>query len=171
MTSTWPTARLDAIQRLRVLSEALKAPLYAEAHLAASPADVWAVAGDLPGALPRWIRTIRSFDYLDAAPASTTRQAVAVSRIGHRAVFDVALEPGWCLMQSRFVVGGMAAVPDGDGTRFAVLGGVRGTLPRVRRLLFVPLAGMSGRRMLGNLARLVDDRTAGPAAADDPGDP
>ncbi len=31
----------------------------------------------------------------------------------------------WCPMQSRFVVGGMVATPEGDGTRFAVLGAAR----------------------------------------------
>ncbi|MEV4514443.1 hypothetical protein AB0K00_36460 [Dactylosporangium sp. NPDC049525] len=141
MSSTWPTVRLDAIQRLRVLSATLRAPLYAETRFAEPPDDVWSVAADLPAFLPRWIRTMRSFDYVDDdIDGAATRQAVAVSRIGHRAVFDVALERGWCLMQSRNVIGGMAAVPDGDGTRFAVLGGVRGRLPRVHGLVFVPSA-------------------------------
>jgi polyketide cyclase/dehydrase/lipid transport protein len=162
---------LDAVQRLHVMSETLQAPLYATAYFAGSPAAVWAIAGDLPGELPRWIRTIRSFDFVGpAAPpaARTTRQAVLVSRIGHRAKFDVVLEPGWCLMQSRFVIGGMAAVPEGDGTRFAVLGGVRGPFGLARRLLFEPFGGASARRMLGNLARLVADRADGPAQADRP---
>lgn len=163
MSSTWPTVGLDAVRRLRVLSETLRAPLYAETHLAAAPAEVWAVAGDLPGELPRWIRTMRTFDYLDGAHGApgAVRRAVAVSRIGHRAVFDVVLEPGWCVMQSPFVIGGMAAVPDGDGTRFAVLGGVRGRLPRVRRVLFTPFGGMSARRMLRHLARRVHERANG----------
>ncbi|GAB3840238.1 hypothetical protein ACFPIJ_33945 [Dactylosporangium cerinum] len=161
MTSTWPTARLDAVQRLRVLSETLRAPLYAEAHFAEPPADVWSVAGDLPRHLPQWIRTMRSFEFVDGT--AVPRRAVAVSRLGHRAVFEVALEPGWCVMQSPYVIGGMAAAPDGDGTRFAVLGGVRGRLRRTRRLLFVPLAGSSARRMLDHLARLVGERATGPA--------
>jgi hypothetical protein len=162
MSSTWPAVRLDAIQRLRVLRSTLRAPLYAETRFAAAPGDVWSVAGDLPDLLPRWIRTMRSFDYLQDDPAAATRQAVAVSRIGHRAVFDVALERGWCLMQSRHVIGGMAAVPDGDGTRFAVLGGVRGPLPRVRGLLFVPFGPMSARRMFATLAERLPDRPPPP---------
>jgi hypothetical protein len=45
--------------------------------------------------------------------------------LGQRASFDVVLRPGWCVMQSRFLIGGMAAAPEGDGTRFAFLGGLR----------------------------------------------
>jgi hypothetical protein len=71
----------------------------------------------------------------------------AVSVVGHSARFEVVLRPGWCLMQSRHVVGGMAAVPDGEGTRFAVLGASRVVPGR-------PL-GPAGRRLgAGMLSRL-----------------
>ena len=40
--------------------------------------------------------------------------------------------PGWCVLQSRFLIGGMAAVPEAGGTRFAFLGGLR--LPGMRLL-------------------------------------
>ncbi len=40
-------------------------------------------------------------------------------------------------MQSRFLIGGMAATPEGDSTRFAFLGGLR--LPGMR--LLDPLLG------------------------------
>jgi hypothetical protein len=33
--------------------------------------------------------------------------------------------PGWCWLQSRFLLLGVAAAPDGDGTRVAFTGGVR----------------------------------------------
>jgi hypothetical protein len=51
--------------------------------------------------------------------------ARARGRLGQRARFDVVLRPGRCLMQSRFLIGGMAAAPEGEGTRFAFLGGLR----------------------------------------------
>jgi hypothetical protein len=35
------------------------------------------------------------------------------------------LRPGWCLMQSRFLTLGMAAIPAGDHTRFGYLAGLR----------------------------------------------
>ena len=44
----------------------------------------------------------------------------------------MVLRPGWCMMQSRFLIGGMAAVPEAGGTRFALLGGLR--LPGMRLL-------------------------------------
>ena len=58
--------------------------------------------------------------------------ARARGRLGQHARFDVVLRPGWCLMQSRFLTGGMAAVPDAGGTRFAFPGGLR--LPGIRLL-------------------------------------
>ena len=47
--------------------------------------------------------------------------ARARGRLGQHARFDVVLRPGWCVMQSRFLIGGMAAVPEAGGTRFAFL--------------------------------------------------
>jgi hypothetical protein len=44
----------------------------------------------------------------------------------------VVLRPSWCVMQSRFLIGGMAAVPEAGGTRFVFLGGLR--LPGMRLL-------------------------------------
>ncbi|MFI0235902.1 hypothetical protein [Streptomyces sp. NPDC016845] len=92
----WPVTALDPVRRLRVLAVALNAALYADAHVDLPFADVWAAASDLlPGPF------------------------------GHREGFDIVLRPGWCLLQSGHVLGGMAAVPEGTGTRFAVLGGLR----------------------------------------------
>jgi hypothetical protein len=45
--------------------------------------------------------------------------------LGQRARFDVVIRPGWCWMQSRFLLCGMAAAPDPGGTRFGFLGGIR----------------------------------------------
>jgi hypothetical protein len=43
-----------------------------------------------------------------------------------RARFDGVLRPGWCWLQSRFLLIGMAAVAEpGGGTRVALTGGVR----------------------------------------------
>jgi hypothetical protein len=57
-------------------------------------------------------------------------------------------------MQSRFLIGGMAAVPEGDVTRFAFLGGVRlpgmrlldpVLRPAVRRLALRPISQLEHR--------------------------
>jgi hypothetical protein len=153
MTSMWPAERLQSVERLRVLREVLHAPIYAEAHLDAPIDEVWAVAGDLEGELPHLLRTLRSFHLGETRPDHIA--AVAVSRLGYRTRFDVTLEPGWCLMQSRAVVGGMAATPEGTGTRFAVLGGGRGPFRRVRRAFFSPGGARLGRRILADLDRRV----------------
>ena len=58
--------------------------------------------------------------------------ARARGRLGQHARYDVVLRPDWCVMQSRFLIGGMAGAPDGEGTRFAFLGGLR--LPGIRLL-------------------------------------
>ncbi|MFB7864234.1 hypothetical protein [Streptomyces sp. NPDC056069] len=65
-------------------------------------------------------RTVRFCD------AGTFRpEALARSRYGLRAHFHGALRPGWCWLQSRFLIIGMAAVAVPDGTRGALTGGVR----------------------------------------------
>jgi hypothetical protein len=167
MNSTWRTTELDPVQRMRVLREAMRAPVYAEASLPEPLDRVWSVASDLEHELPHLITTVRRFRVLESDGPQV--KALAVSRIGHRAHFDVVLEPGWCLMQSRFVIGGMAAVPDGTGTRFAILGGLRGPLRRPLRPLCAVFGRLAARRMVNNLVRRVNDRGAAdgarPAAA------
>ena len=76
----------------------------------------------------RRMRVLRSFEIISTRGDQLT--ARARGRLGQRARFDVVLRPGWCVMQSRFLIGGMAAVPEAGGTRFAFLGGLR--LPGMR---------------------------------------
>ncbi|MFI6898397.1 hypothetical protein ACIBM4_30210 [Streptomyces sp. NPDC050256] len=123
MNTHWPTANLDPVRRLRVMAAGLNAAMYAEAHLDLPLADIWAIAEDLEGELPYLVPTIRDFR---CRPTGTDRfPADASGPLGHAARFDVVLQPGWCLMQTRQIVGGMAAVEEGDGCRFAVLGALR----------------------------------------------
>ncbi|MFG2231585.1 hypothetical protein ACGFNX_16530 [Streptomyces sp. NPDC048723] len=72
--------------------------------------------------------------------------------------FDIVLRPGWCLMESRFVRGGMAAVAERDGARVTFFGGLR--LPGVRLVepVLRPLMAPLGARALGRLI----DRLEGP---------
>jgi hypothetical protein len=114
---------VDAVTRLRLLAAGLHTTLYAEEHLELPYDKVWAVASDLAGELPHLVPLLREFR---VPPGDADRKrALAVGPLGSRSAFDVRLAPGWCLMQSRLVVGGMAARPEGDGTRFAVLGSAR----------------------------------------------
>ncbi len=69
------------------------------------------------------VTDLRSFEITSARGERMT--ARARGRLGQRARFDVVLRLGWCVMQTRLLVGGMAAVAEADGTRFAFLGGLR----------------------------------------------
>lgn len=138
MTESWPVAELDPIRRLRVLAHSMPGMSYDEILLDVPYEQVWAVASDLERQLPLLITDIRRFTVTSAA--GERLEAHARSPLGLRARFDVVLRPGWCFMQSRFLVGGLAATPEGEGaTRFAFSGGLR--VPGLRRLdvLFHPL--------------------------------
>ena len=68
--------------------------------------------------------------------------------LGNRGAFEVILKPGWCLMQSRLVIGGLAATPEDGGTRFAGCGTLR--LPG-SRLLARADGGRSAERVIAKL--------------------
>jgi len=61
-------------------------------------------------------------------------------------------------MQSRFLLGGMAATNENGATRFAILGGLRGPLqllaPAVR-----PLTDRFGDRALSRFTEILDQRS------------
>ncbi|WP_327415165.1 hypothetical protein [Streptomyces sp. NBC_01233] len=156
LKDSWPVAELDAVRRLRVIARSTPGTGFAE-HLIDAPFDqVWALASDLENQLPVMITDISSFTVTSAAGGRL--EARARSPLGLRARYDVVLRPGWCLMQSRFVLGGMAAVAEGDGTRFAFFGGLR--LPGIRladRALH-PLMSSLGARALQRFT----DRLAAP---------
>jgi len=80
---------------------------------------------------------------LPSPPAEVWQAVIDPVRLGDwlGGDLDVTLRPGWCLMQSRFVIGGMAAVPQGPGTLFAGCGGLR--LPG-GRLLVAAVGGDRG---------------------------
>ena len=73
--------------------------------------------------MPRLIRDFRS---VTVSPGDEGRLVMhARGYLGQRARFDVVIRPGWCWIESRFLLCGMAAAPDGGGTRFGSLGGIR----------------------------------------------
>ena len=119
---TWPVAELDAIRRLQVLAAAVPGAVVAEAMIDAPFERVWAVAADLENQLPQYLRDVRSLRITHADGEHL--EAYARGYAGLRARFDIVLRPGWCVMRSRFLLGAMAAVADGERTRFAFLGGV-----------------------------------------------
>lgn len=123
MNSDWPVAHLDAVERLHILASANPGAMFGETVIAAPFSDVWAVASDLEVELPRLIHDLRSARV--TVPGPGRLELHARGHLGQRARFDVELRPGWCWLQSRYLLGGMAATAHPDGTRFAFVGGVR----------------------------------------------
>ncbi|SDJ95802.1 hypothetical protein [Streptomyces indicus] len=143
----------DPVARLRVMAAGLGAALYAEERIALPYEQVWAVASDLSGELPYLIPLLREFR---VPPGDSDRKtALAVGPLGTRDTFEVRLAPGWCLMQSGLVVGGMAAVREGDGTRFAMLGTTR---PFALRPVQRAYTTLLGRRRARAFVRAVEQR-------------
>ncbi|WP_412543812.1 hypothetical protein R8Z50_15355 [Longispora sp. K20-0274] len=124
MTAQWPTADLDPVQRLRALTAGVRGAVVIEQFFDASFEDVWTVMSDLEGGfghfqpdMSRVTVTARDGDRVTA---------LARSRYGFRARLDGVLRPGWCWLQSRFVIIGMAATPTASGgTHVALTGGLR----------------------------------------------
>jgi hypothetical protein len=145
MSPNWPAAELDPVRRLRVIAATTPGTGYAEDIIDAPFGLVWETVSDLQNELPRLITDIRSFRITQVH--GDRQVAHARGRLGQRARFEVVLRPGWCLMQSRFVIGGIAAVPEGDTTRIAFLGGLRfpgvrlagPLLPAARPLARIPI--------------------------------
>ncbi len=153
MNDSWPVAELDAVRRLRVIARSTPGSSFAE-HLLDAPFDrVWALASDLENQLPVMITDIGSFTV--TAAVGERLEARARSPLGLRARFDVVLRPGWCLMQSRFVLGGMAAVAEEGGTRLAFFGGLRlpglGPAGRVLHPLTAPMGARALKRLTDQL--------------------
>ncbi|MDJ0383655.1 SRPBCC family protein [Streptomyces sp. G-G2] len=154
MTENWPVAELDTVRRLRILAAAQPSALFVEDLVPAPFEAVWAVAADLENELPTLLPDVRSLTV--TATDGERLEAYARGYGGVRARFDIVLSPGWCLMQSRFLLGGMAAVPDGDGTRFAFLGGFRFPGARLLRPALRPLGDHYGPMVLRRLRSRLD---------------
>lgn len=86
----------------------------AETVLDAPFDQVWEVAADLERELPAYLPDVRSWRI--TRRDGERLEALARGYVGLRARFDVVLRPGWCVMRSRFLLGGMAAVADGEQT-------------------------------------------------------
>jgi hypothetical protein len=158
MTESWPVAELDAVARLRVVARSRSGGLFAERLLPVPMDVVWPLVADLEHTLPHLLPDVTAFRV--TSTHGDRLQALVRGRAGVRGRFEVALSTGWCLMQGRFVLGGMAAVPDGDNTRFAFLGSFRLPGARLLRPLLGPVLDPLGDRyaatVLDRLSALVE---------------
>jgi hypothetical protein len=126
MTQKWPVAELDPIRRLRVMAASLPAVAHAETIVPAPLEQVWAAAADLEASMPILVRDFRTVRVTELEAGRLRMDARG--KLGQRARFDVVLQPGWCWMQSRLWVGGIAAVEQpgpSPSTRIGFLGGLR----------------------------------------------
>ena len=111
----WPEVDLDAVQRLRVIAAGLPHVAIDEIVIDAPIERVWGFAGDLERATPIYERGVRSVEILRR---DGDLMALSVrTALGFAMSFRAELRFGWCLMQSRTAHIGMAAAPEGDGTR------------------------------------------------------
>ncbi len=156
MTQSWPTTDLDPIRRLQVMAAVTPGTVIAERVIAERLDRVWAVASDLEVELPHLIRDFRTVHV--TAAAGDRLEVHARGHLGQRARFDVVLRPGWCWMQSRLLLGGMAAVPHPDGTRFAFLGGIRIPGVHIARPLVDRAGAPIANSVLERLAQRVQHR-------------
>jgi hypothetical protein len=151
---TWPDQpTLDPVRRLRALAGGIRGASVTERVLDAPFDKVWAVMGDLDGRFREFQPDMRRFRVIQSAGADV--RAHARSRFGMRAHFEGELRPGWCWLQSRFVLIGMAASPEpGGSTRVALTGGVRwpgrGSVLRLG-------ARREASRSLSRLAEILDE--------------
>jgi hypothetical protein len=159
-----PPAALDPIRRLRVLAAAVPGAALAEGLLDAPFDAVWAAATDFEqvGGIEILIKESRIRARRPDPETGGERLEFEYKPrpFGPRDVIDVDLRPGWCWMQSRLAVAAMAAVPEGERTRFAHLEAVR--LPGSR--LFRPLvaAKMALAGELRRVERQAQERARGP---------
>lgn len=124
MTGDWPQAELDNVRRLRVLGASIGGAVVTERVIDAPLDRVWGLLADLEGAFGEIQPDMRSVRVVLRDGDRVT--AVARSRFGMRARLEGVVRPGWCWLQSRFLIIGMAAAPEpGGGTRVAMTGGVR----------------------------------------------
>jgi hypothetical protein len=141
---TWPAVELDRVAQLRVLSRALSGVALAERTIAAPFDVVWGFVADLPNSVPQFDRDVASIEIVER----DGERLKVVSRppllpIPFR--LDVELREGWCWMVAhpQLYVVGMAAVPAGEHTRFAMLEGVSFAGPSALRSMLAPVSAIS----------------------------
>ena len=152
MSSRWPVADIDSVRRLRIMAAVVSGATVSERVIDASLERVWAVLADFPHGFAQVQPDMRDVRVVERAGDQIVVRAV--SKHGMRARLYGTERPGWCWLQSRFLIIAMAAAPERDGrTRVALTGGVR--IPG--RAAIVPVgARREARRTLNRLETLLD---------------
>lgn len=117
MTGVWPSSELDPVRRMRILAAAIPRAAFRERVLDAPFDDVWRVASDLEHGTPKWEKNVAALAVLRRE--DDRLEVVIRSPFGISVRAHVVLRSGWCVMQGSLFTVGMAAAPEGEGTRFA----------------------------------------------------
>jgi hypothetical protein len=153
--AAWPSARVDAVARLRAMAAALPHAAYCERTLDAPFDAVWAVYGDLERGVPRFEWSVRSLEIVRREGEAL--ELVASGPLGERGAFRALWRPGWCVMTDASGAAqiGMAAAPEGaNRTRVAHFEGHR-RLGWIAR----PFLTRAVRRDLERLAKICERRS------------
>ena len=116
-------------------------------------ATVWDQISDLERAVPASEWHVRSLRITEQRGDRLSADVQSV--IGLHDQFAIVLRPGWCWMEGRLLVAGMAAVADPAGTRLAWAAGVRMPAAGLAR----PLLCRSLDRSLRRVATTMTPRT------------
>jgi hypothetical protein len=121
--NNWPTTELTEVERFRALAAGVPGAVVTERVLAAPVERVRDLLSDL-GVFADIQADLVSADLVERDGDRVV--VLARGRRGQRARLEGQLKPGWCWLQSRFVIIGMAAAEEpGGGTRVALTGGIR----------------------------------------------
>lgn len=159
MTDSWPVADVDDLVRFRALAAGIAGARVVERRIAAPFDEVWSIVSDLEGGFGRIEPDMHHVTVVERDGDRV--EALARSRFGFRAHLRGRIRPGWCWLQSRFLLIGVAAVADGaHHTRVAMTGGIR--LPGRAALLPVGVgrAARQSLRRLANRCGTGNDQTA-----------
>lgn len=124
MTENWPQTDVDAVRRLRALAAGIPGATVTERVFDYPMPMVWDLMWDNGRRFAEIQPDMRSIKQLEIS-GDRVRMLVH-SRFGFRAHLEGVARPGWCWLQSRFLLIGMAAAAEPDGrTRVALTGGIR----------------------------------------------
>jgi len=119
----WPQVELTDVERFRTLAAGVPGAAVTERVLPESPERVTELLADLD------VFAEIQADFVSATLVERAGDRVVVQAkgaLGQRARLEGHFRPGWCWLQSRFLIIGMAASPEPTGgTRIALTGGIR----------------------------------------------
>lgn len=141
----WPVASFDPVRRLHTLVAGIPGSVIVERVIPAPFDTVWDRVSDLEQSVPESEWHVRSLRITQTDGDRLNADVRGLGGIHDR--FAIVLRPGWCWMQGRILVAGMAAVPVPEGTRVAWAGGLRAPGSVVFRLVL-------RRSLTGSLRRL-----------------